>query len=86
MKVMITNDNLGGCLSVYHEGKTIGEYYDTMEPEDACFARDLAWVARIIEKAYALGVDDGKMIMVDKSEYDRGFYDGKMYIAGEDVV
>jgi len=42
-------------LLVYHNGKLIKCKSDAMEPEDACFCRDLAWVQSTIMEAYNIG-------------------------------
>ena len=47
-------------LEVYHNGELILSETDGGEPEDNTFYRDWNWVKGAIEKAYALGVEDGK--------------------------
>lgn len=47
-------------LVVKHNGETILEASDSMEPEDVSFSRDLSWVPKIILKAYELGLKDGQ--------------------------
>ena len=43
-----------------HNGEIIDEYWDGGEPEDNSFYRDWGWVPGAIEKAYKLGLEDGK--------------------------
>jgi hypothetical protein len=47
-------------LTVLHYGETILTELDGGEPEDNTFVRDWAWVPGIIERAYELGLEDGK--------------------------
>ncbi len=47
-------------LTVVHNGKEVLEAYDGGEPEDRYFFRNFGWVPEAIEKAYALGVEDGR--------------------------
>lgn len=49
-----------GYLVVYHKDKVIAVFWDAMEPEDACFYRDLNWIQGIILQAYQHGKEDGK--------------------------
>lgn len=45
-------------LLVYHKGELIRCESDSMEPEDATFYRDLAWINNAIIDAYYLGKED----------------------------
>ena len=45
-------------LLVYHKDKLILCESDSMEPEDAVFYRDLAWISGAIVQAYHLGQED----------------------------
>lgn len=47
-------------LVVRHKGKVILRETDAGEPEDQTFGRNWSWVSTIIEKAYKLGLKDGK--------------------------
>ena len=47
-------------MKVIYNGEIIEEYYDGGEPEDNSFVRDWNWVPGMIEKAYKLGIEDGK--------------------------
>lgn len=47
-------------LRVQYNDKTILLKSDIMEPEDACFNRDLKWVDGAIKLAYELGFQDGQ--------------------------
>lgn len=47
-------------LLIEHNGEVIEEFYDGGEPEDNSFYRDWNWVAGMIERAYKLGLEDGK--------------------------
>lgn len=47
-----------GYLRMSHNDETVFLQSDGMEPEDAYFHRDLAWVARVIRQAYELGLAD----------------------------
>ena len=42
-------------IKVVHNGVTLMLENDAMEPEDATFARDLSWIAGMIQRAYELG-------------------------------
>ena len=44
-----------GNIVVYHDGNIVNVFSDAMEPEDATFKRDLAWVAAAIQDAYNQG-------------------------------
>ena len=46
-------------IRITHNGKPLYLDSDAMEPEDATFTRDLAWIAGAIKKAYELGKEDG---------------------------
>ena len=50
----------GTYLVVTHNGKLLYTRSGRMEPEDASFGRDLAWVPKAIRQAYDLGYEDGK--------------------------
>ncbi len=45
-----------GYLKVKFPGSDAVYYSDAMEPEDACFHRDLSWVSGVIEQAYEEGL------------------------------
>lgn len=45
-------------LLVYHNDELVRCESDSMEPEDAVFYRDLAWVGDVIVQAYHLGQED----------------------------
>lgn len=47
-------------LKVVHDGAVLYEESDGGEPEDQSFYRDWRWVPEAIEKAYALGLADGR--------------------------
>lgn len=47
-------------MRVSQNGHRVALYSDAMEPEDARFSRDLSWVADAIERAYSVGLDDGR--------------------------
>lgn len=67
-------------LIVTHNEKEIFVVSDAMEPEDASFDRDLAWVKYAIEKAYELGKKDGNLSWVKhalEKAYELGKKDGK---------
>jgi hypothetical protein len=49
-----------GTLRIIHKGEVIQEETDGGEPEDQSFYRDWKWVRAAIERAYALGLDDGR--------------------------
>ena len=53
--------DFGKVLIVEHNGKILFEEADTMEPEDACFGRDLSWVQDAIMKAYTCGLEDATL-------------------------
>lgn len=42
-------------IRVSFNGQTILLESDAIEPEDACFNRDLSWIPGIIKKAFELG-------------------------------
>lgn len=48
-------------LKVVHDGKTILLESDAMEPEDARFYRDLAWIPKALEQVYQLGKNDARL-------------------------
>lgn len=43
------------------EGSFIEMFSDAMEPEDACFYRDLSWIQDAILEAYQRGKDDADL-------------------------
>ena len=47
-------------LKVFHDGEVISYQSDAMEPEDACFYRDLNWIYELLQKCYDLGRQDGE--------------------------
>ena len=47
-------------VRVRHDGKTIYLHSDAMEPEDACFSRDLNWIYDALRKCYELGRQDAQ--------------------------
>lgn len=49
-----------GYLVFYYKGKIIAVESDAMEPEDACFYRDLGWIRTMVLKAYQLGKEEKK--------------------------
>jgi hypothetical protein len=49
-------------LLVYHNDELVRCESDSMEPEDAVFYRDLAWVSSAITEAYYMGKEDSKKI------------------------
>lgn len=49
----------GNVIIVRYNNEVIFEEADTMEPEDAIFTRDLAWIKEAINAAYSLGAKDG---------------------------
>lgn len=51
----------GYSCVVTHNGNIIAEHSDNGEPEDNSFGRDWSWVPDMIEKAYELGFEDGKI-------------------------
>jgi hypothetical protein len=44
-----------------NEGSFLEMYSDAMEPEDACFSRDLSWIEDAILEAYQRGKDDADL-------------------------
>ena len=46
-------------IKIIHNDKTICLKSDAMEPEDACFCRDLSWIKSMLETCYELGKKDG---------------------------
>lgn len=55
------------ALIVEHDGAVLFECYDGGEPEDNYYFRDWGWVAEAIEKAYALGLEDGRTTHTDNA-------------------
>ena len=47
-------------MIIKHNGKEIARHWDGGEPEDNLFHRDWSWVSDELERAYALGLEDGK--------------------------
>ena len=47
-------------IKAYHNNKLVLEENDMMEPEDAVFYRDLAWIPDALKKMYQLGLEDGR--------------------------
>lgn len=47
-------------LEIWHNGKMLAGYCDGGEPEDNYFFRDWGWVLEELERAYNLGLEDGK--------------------------
>ena len=60
MKEVEDSWNGDSIMTVTHNGKVIAEERDGGEPEDNSFNRDWNFVPFLIEKAYKLGVKDGK--------------------------
>lgn len=54
----ISDTDYASYLLVYHKGELIRCESDSIEPEDATFYRDLAWVSSAITDAYHLGKED----------------------------
>ena len=48
-------------LEIFHNGNQVDDFFDNMEPEDARFTRDLSWIAKELERAYQLGLEDGRL-------------------------
>ena len=46
---------------IYYDGKILSVKSDAMAVEDALFARKLSWIKQELEKAYKLGVEDGRL-------------------------
>lgn len=58
------SNNGGGAewanyIRITHCGQTLFLESDAMEPEDATFTRDLAWVEKALKQVYQLGMIDG---------------------------
>jgi len=70
LEVKIIDDGEYCCrdLVILHDGKEIERHSDYMEPEDAVFYRDLAWIKEAILEAYELGKKD----MLEKKEKNNG--------------
>jgi hypothetical protein len=49
-------------IRLTHGGKTVMILSDAAEPEDLTFYRDLSGVLSAIERAYKLGIQDGKKL------------------------
>ena len=47
-------------LALYHDDKLLAVATDGMEPEDACFYRDLDYIEEWVRMAYEAGIEDGK--------------------------
>lgn len=58
----ISDTDYATYLLVYHNDKLIRCESDSMEPEDAVFYRDMAWISSAIEQAYHLGQGDAEKI------------------------
>jgi hypothetical protein len=58
-------------LRIVRNGEVILEESDGGEPEDQSFYRDWSWVPAAIEKAYALGLEDGASPCVSETKGDR---------------
>ncbi len=63
LKVTVDYDYLSHSydLTMYHNEKIVERHSDWMKLEDVGFIRDLKWIKPAIEKAYQLGVEDGKV-------------------------
>lgn len=59
-RVILSDFDEGQSLVITHDGKEIGFYTDGGEPEDQLFCRDWDWVPGEIERAYQLGLSDGR--------------------------
>ena len=64
-----------GYLKVTFGDQILGLFSDAMEPEDACFFRDLSWVTEIIEKSCKLSQDAGYKKGF-KQGFDQGYDEG----------
>lgn len=49
-----------GYIVIIHNGEIQSVESDAMEPEDAVFYRDLSWITFELQRAYELGLNDGK--------------------------
>ena len=69
-------------LLIYDRDEEVIFYVsDKMEPEDACFSRDLSWVTKILQDMFEAGLDEGHREGYSYSEgytkgYDEGYQDG----------
>lgn len=63
-------------LRIVRNGTIILEQSDGGEPEDQSFYRDWDWVPYAINKAYALGLEDGQKAADVRSDEGKGNADG----------